>query len=890
MRGCALCVLLALAFAPVSRPQSPGFITTFAGSQFPTQALSFNLQPGYAVTALADGTGGVYFLSGWASGLSAASCLRYVSPTGAGYLVAGSCATSCGAVASGVPANSTTLCSSKGALALNSSGIFLADAGNYRIRYVDLSSGIISDVVGNSTQCTRGLQRGRVVPGTSTCLSTPSALAPSPDRGSILFADSGGGYVGRLFQNGSVVLVAGVPGGALPTPGTSGDGGSAFSALMRPNALAINASGDIFFSDATLNTIRMISASTGLVTLLVGISGSAAVLPAADGPPLLTPLCGPGSLTMNTTSGALIIGEVCGGSQTNGRVRALAAPTASLVTLAGGGSTFSSPTPASSCDITNPFSVSYEANTRTLIFVASKAGNPLIRRLSTGGTLASGAVTTVVGPGSWPGSFLGQPATALQFAGLKDVKVDPVSQSLALVDIASNLVALVSAAGVVLPTQLGSNDRSWGSWGVGGASSPSSSVRKFPPKSVAADKRGGFFFHLGATPYLSQIVHLPPSSGMVYIVAGNWSALTCGGNGGPASAASFGEVYGMVVNGSAGTPGSALLFSEGAVIRRIDLSDASAATGGGGGGVVSHFAGVCGVFAPSGEGVPAATSPLARPYGLALDLFNTQSGARGALLVAEYDGHRIRRISLDTGLMSTLVGTGAPGNVFNVPGASALIRNPYGIAVDPLCGTVFFSDAWNCLVKRLEGNSSASTVRVAAGAGANGWAGDGGPAIGAVFSSPSGIDIDAAGRLFIADGTNGGLRVVAPGGASGACAPPTPTAPPSPSPLPTSRATPTMRSHTPSLSSRPSPTPTASPTPPPACPPATLNATLTYAYSGRLAMLPIPPTAAGIHAALWGGGAAGGAPAAQMEGGGHISPAGCPPPPSSALKTAPCCW
>ena len=445
-------------------------------------------------------------------------------------------------------------------MALNSSGLFFADAAAARVRFVSFSSGVVNTVVGNATTCKNGVQRAPAV-GTTVCLGAPSALALSHNGTLLYIGDAGGRFIAAFSPaSGMVWLVAGTPGGAAPTSANSGDGGAALLAAVEPLALAVNAtSGDVFFADGALFTVRVLRGDA--VSRVAGVPGVKPATLAAGGAPLETPLSAPCALAFNGSGGApgvLLIAECANGlsSPAGGRLRELTNNVTVLRTLAGfGNSGFASPTTALLADVTNPTSISYDNSTGTIIYADNKAGNARIRR-----QFANGTVVTVAGPGSWAGHFVGAPATRLQFGGtgVVDTKVDPVTGSVVVVDTLASLVTVVSSAGDVEPSFLGPNDRSWG-FGANGAPGPTFSIP--PPTAGAADGAGGFFVAVAGASYLSGILRLS-ATGVTTLLLGGYNTTPCGGNGVPLPSplATFSTSQGMVFNGSS----SALFFSEGA--------------------------------------------------------------------------------------------------------------------------------------------------------------------------------------------------------------------------------------------------------------------------------------------------------------------------------------
>jgi hypothetical protein len=162
------------------------------------------------------------------------------------------------------------------------------------------------------------------------------------------------------------------------------------------------------------------------------------------------------------------------------------------------------------------------------------------------------------------------------------------------------------------------------------------------------------------------------------------------------------------------------------------------------GGTVTTYAGTSSGFLDG----PAATARFASPAGVAVD-------AAGTVYVADRNNNRIRKIST-AGVVSTLAGTGATSAV-DGPGATATFNNPQDVAVDA-AGNVFVAEAGN----RIRKVTAAGVVSTVAGNGVAGFAD--GPAATARFNLPYGIDVDAAGVLYVADTTNRRIRTIATDG------------------------------------------------------------------------------------------------------------------------------
>ncbi len=93
-------------------------------------------------------------------------------------------------------------------------------------------------------------------------------------------------------------------------------------------------------------------------------------------------------------------------------------------------------------------------------------------------------------------------------------------------------------------------------------------------------------------------------------------------------------------------------------------------------------------------------------------------------------------------------------------GAAAQFKAPTGLAVDS-AGNVFVADSGNHLIRKITAAGKVSTL---AGSAENSGMVDG---VGAAarFSSPLGLTVDAAGNVYVADSDNRSVRKVTPGGA-----------------------------------------------------------------------------------------------------------------------------
>eukprot|EP01012_Entosiphon_sulcatum_P051831 TRINITY_DN7118_c0_g1_i1.p1 TRINITY_DN7118_c0_g1~~TRINITY_DN7118_c0_g1_i1.p1 ORF type:complete len:2111 (+),score=215.11 TRINITY_DN7118_c0_g1_i1:17-6349(+) len=163
------------------------------------------------------------------------------------------------------------------------------------------------------------------------------------------------------------------------------------------------------------------------------------------------------------------------------------------------------------------------------------------------------------------------------------------------------------------------------------------------------------------------------------------------------------------------------------------------------GGVVTTFAGTAGV-AGSVDGVGAAAR-FNGPQGVAVD-------GSGNVYVADTNNHTIRGIS-QNGTVLTLAGTaGSVGSVDGL-GAAARFNYPYGLVIDSF-GTIYVSDTFNHMIRRVALNGTVSTM--AGTAGVRGTTD--GTGAGARFAYPTGIAVDAQAFVYVADSQNGTIRKI----------------------------------------------------------------------------------------------------------------------------------
>jgi len=154
----------------------------------------------------------------------------------------------------------------------------------------------------------------------------------------------------------------------------------------------------------------------------------------------------------------------------------------------------------------------------------------------------------------------------------------------------------------------------------------------------------------------------------------------------------------------------------------------------------------------NGDELPAREAGLAGPSGLAC-------ASDGTLYIADTFNNRIRQVDLKTGLIASVAGDGHEYRYqSDAEGPSMSLSRPYGIAMT-LDGDLLITDSDNHLIRKWE-RRSRRIVRVA-GSGTSRYSGDGGVPLQTSLNYPFGVAVDAHGNIFIADTFNHRIRMIA---------------------------------------------------------------------------------------------------------------------------------
>jgi hypothetical protein len=680
-------------------------------------------------------------------------------------------------------------------LSLDRAGnMYIADSYNYRIRKVD-TRGIITTVVGNGTQCASGTNTcGDGGLATSAQLSDPYGVALDSagniyisddklERIRVVCAAASGVCSGKTV--GDIYTVAGTG-----TAGYTGNGGLALSAqLCGPRGIALDSAGNLYIADTCNSAIREVYTGGAIVTVAgTGIQGYNGDSIAATSAELYSPM----GVALDS-AGNLYIAD-----RDNNRIRSVNAATGLIATVAGNGANCASNPiscgdggQATSAELLYPRGVTVDAAGN--LYIADWA-DCVIRKVNA----STGVITTVTGNwyGTYNGDYIPAPSAGIyspsgvtldakgdmyiadsgdalirevQFSAVNfgSVKVASSSPTYTLGFSLSDGTHLGSVA--VLTQGAAGQDfqKSGGTCVAGnyGANATCTVNVTFAPL-APGPRSGAVVLYDNNTPANALItlyiygtgvgptVDFPPGTLNVYAGLLDSRGVEWGfsGDGGPATSAQLDNASGVAFDGAGN------LYIDDRFNFRIRKVDTS--------GIITTVAGN-GTQDSSGDGGPATSASFYEPQSVAVD------GA-GNLYIADGDGpiSNIRKVDTNGNITTIAGGAGINGgyNGDNIAASQAQLNGLRKIQFDG-AGNLYIADEFNYRVRKIDTNGIITTV---AGNGTLGYSGDGQQATSAELGYLTGIALDQAGNLFIADGNcvvrkvdNNGVITTAVG--SGSC-------------------------------------------------------------------------------------------------------------------------
>jgi len=663
----------------------------------------------------------------------------------------------------GGPATNATLENPYGVAVDGAGNLFIADTQNQRVRKVN-TNGIITTVAGNG----RAVYSGDGGAATNAGLFFPYGVAVDAG-GNLFIADRSSERVRKVDTNGIIMTVAG-----NGTNGFSGDGGAATKAeLGSPTGVAVDGGGNLYIVDYGNQRIRKVD-TNGVITTFAGSNGTGY---SGDG----------GAATkasLNNPSGVSVDpqGNVFIADTFNLRVRKVDVR-GIITTVAGnGGSGLNGDGgPATKATLYNPYGVATDASGNLYI---ADALNERVREVGLQGPVLNLANVSVSNAGNYQAvvtNLYGSATSSVAVLTLllpPALSQPPASQS---VVIGSNATFTVTATGtsplayqwqfnggnVAGANYLGTNSPSLTvlgttAWSAGNynviitnaygsvTSSVATLTITYPPAittqpaSLVVSNGSPASFTVGVAgtgpfTYQWQLNGTNLPNNLISTVAGNGTD-NFHGDGGAATNAGLNYPYGLAVDGT----GNLYIADDfNFRVRKVNTN-----------GIISTVAGN-GNEGFNGNGLVATNSSL---YQGALSYYpagGVAVDAGGNLFIADMYNQRLRVETYN--LLLTVAGNGTTGYSGDGGDAyNAALNRPAGVAIDA-SGNIYIADTYNSRIRKVDVNDIITTV---AGNGNIGVAGDGGNATNAYLYNPTGVAVDNAGDLFIADMGNNRIRKV----------------------------------------------------------------------------------------------------------------------------------
>ena len=300
---------------------------------------------------------------------------------------------------------------------------------------------------------------------------------------------------------------------------------------------------------------------------------------------------------------------------------------------------------------------------------------------------ASGIITAFAGSGTVMAGNGGDniPALNASLHTIDDIAIDN-NGNVFIADHARSEIRKVNAQGII-STVAGNGLTSSNNFGVGDGG-PATAAPLYTPMSVAVDQAGNIYIAETS----SGVIRKVNTQGIISTIAGRgfWDQ-GYSGDGGPALQAKLNVPTDLAVD-FAGNIYIADLANH--AIRKINSQ-----------GIISTFAGT-GIQGYSGDGGPATSARLFRPFGVTTD-------NAGNVYIAEDSNHVIRKVDVN-GIITTVAGTGMAGySGDGGPAINARLSIPQRLAVDNM-GNIFLPDWVNHTIRKIGAcvNAVASSVSI----------------------------------------------------------------------------------------------------------------------------------------------------------------------------------
>jgi len=368
---------------------------------------------------------------------------------------------------------------------------------------------------------------------------------------------------------------------------------------------------------------------------------------------------------------------------------------------------------ATRAELAEPVGIARDTAGNTYI---SDLGSYRIRKIS-----ASGIITTFAGTGVFGNAGDGGPATNATIGPIYGIAADRAG-NVYFTSYSFDVIRKINPAGII--STIGGN----GTAGYSGDGGSATLAQIAGPLEIICDTTGNILF----TEFHNYVVRKITTSGIISTMAGNGSGGTLV-NGSPATATTIGRPYGLALDNKGN------LFIGVTANNYICEVNSS--------GILNIIAGT-GVAGYSGDGGPATAATLDAAAGIVTDTSNHVYFSDGF-------SHCIRKIDLNTGIITTIGGTGIAGySGDGSPATAAMVSGPWGLIRDQ-ANNLYVADSWNNRIREINVGGIASTF-----AGMSGLFEEGYNPVNTELSAPQNLALDASGNLYIADIGNQRIREI----------------------------------------------------------------------------------------------------------------------------------
>ncbi|HXB40671.1 MAG TPA: T9SS type A sorting domain-containing protein [Bacteroidia bacterium] len=291
-------------------------------------------------------------------------------------------------------------------------------------------------------------------------------------------------------------------------------------------------------------------------------------------------------------------------------------------------------------------------------------------------------------------------------------------------DNANNAIRKVATTGII--TTIAGN----GTAGYSGEGGLATSAVINTPWGVAVHNGDIYFCDQG-----NQIIRkIDGGTGIISLVAGTPGVSGYSGDSGLATSATLNSPTGLAVDNA----GNIYITDDyNNRVRKVNTS-----------GIITTFAGI-GVGGFSGDNGPAYSAQISFPAGISADV-------NGNIYISDNNNQRIRKINT-SGIITTVAGNGTAGyNGDGIPATTAYLNSPWDAVADA-AGNIYIADFFNCRVRKVDVNTGLISTYAGSSCG---YGGDGGPATSAHMNAPTGLCLKSNGDLIIIDAYSNIIRKV----------------------------------------------------------------------------------------------------------------------------------